>query len=218
MALSKNYTLKTVSDIARVLVNQIAPDKVQTLTVTDYVNLSVNDVAEMLNGANAPFYGAVHTGSVVGAQMDLSTLHIDRIVKVTDSLNGLIPPVGDYAFENLSGITAYASSVFFQHFGERLNLFKGANISAFGNEYVHYYRQPTAVTGSAEYLDIPDKYVPLVIAKIKNYVYEQVGQQAPEGLTSLIESKTAAIRDTHMSELSALQSRQKPQTGTNVQA
>jgi hypothetical protein len=202
-----------MEDIVRALVNQLSPDRVMSLSIRDYVNLAVNDIAGELNGVNAPDYGSIYTGSVVGNQLDLQALNVDRVIKVVDSLNGLVPPKSDYEFENLKAITSYASSVFHQYFGERLFFFKGANIHAFGTIYVHYYRQPTPVSGSMDFLDIPDKHVPLVLAKVKSFVYEQCEKQAPDALTALIASRTAAIRSINAEDTSVIKGRQRTVVG-----
>jgi len=209
MALSKNYTLNSVESIVRVLVDEIAPDKVVPLTIKDYVNLSVADVAEMLNGAAQPDYGSIVSGSVVSNQFSLVNTNFDKVVKVVDSNNGLVPMKSDFAFENLAAITSYQNSVFYFQHGETLNFFKGNNVSNFGTASVYYYRQPVAVVSSSDFLDIRDKYVPLVIAKVKNFVYEQVGKEAPEALTNLIESKTTEIRQLNMDENALIRNKQR---------
>lgn len=210
MALSKQYTFSQVETILRVLVDEIAPDKVQTLTIRDYINLSVNDVAEMLNGSSAPDYGTVVTGSVSNNQLAITGIDYDKVIKVVDATNGLVPSKPDFAFENLSNITSYQNSVFHFQFGENLFFFKGTNIPSYGTISVYYYRQPTPVVTGSDYLDIRDKYIPLVLAKAKNYIYEQVGKQAPEALTALIENKTNEIRQLNMQENAIIRDRQKP--------
>jgi hypothetical protein len=219
MSLSKNFTLQQVESIVRVLANEIAPDKVQSLTIKDYVNIATFDVAEMLNGAKYPDYGVIATGSITGwttlvggaavnGSISIAGINYDKIVKITDSVAGLVVLQKDLVFENVANILAYNNSMFYNHFGESLLFFKGSTQApATGSVSIYYYRLPTPVANQADFVDVKDKYMPLVIAKVKALVYEQVGQTPPEALTTQIESQSMAIRQVNMEEMALLKDR-----------
>jgi len=210
MPLSKNWTLKKVEDVLRNLVNEIAPDKVQSLTFTDYINIATQDVAEMLASASQPDYGTKQVVTQTNDVIDISTYNVDKIIKLTDDVNGLILPAKDFEFENLANLPQKQDNIFYNHFGEEILLYKGSNVTAYGTTLtLYYYRQPALASSSSDYLDIKDKYVPLVLAKAKNLVYEQLKTIPPESLTSLIESKTAQIRNLNREENQAIKDRSK---------
>jgi len=207
MALSKTWTLTKLQSFLRVLVNEIAPDKVQDLSLVDFLNLATQDVAEMLAAASLPEYGTTATVTESAGVIDVSNLVIDKVIKIVDGTNGLASPKPDFAYENLSNIDQYKDSLFYNWFGDKIYLFIGSNLTK-GTLTLYYYRQPTLLSSGSDYIDISDKYVSLVIAKAKTMIYEQLNRMAPEALTSLIESKTAEIRRLNREETADVNKRQ----------
>jgi hypothetical protein len=290
MPLSKLYTAKKVNNVLRSRVNQLDPNKVQDLTLEDYINISVADVVEMLGEEGELDYGAsivisdvgtsVASGVVTGATYitatrtinknahgltvadvgkfivyyddtaedklvvaqiesitdvdnfvvtkdlgadaalqgyyllahhsasycDLSALNIDKIIKVVgstankDGTRAKILKVGTDEFENLPNLEDKQDNVWFNKIGEQLHLYKGEGVAEIGTITLYYKRQPTPVIVETDYLDIKDKYIPLVIAKCKAMVYEQLEQTPPEALTNAITSRTAMIRESNLAE------------------
>lgn len=54
--LSKSYTFSYIESLLRVLVNELGKDKIQAKTVLKLVNLKTRSLAQLLNGAQDPFY------------------------------------------------------------------------------------------------------------------------------------------------------------------
>lgn len=139
--------------------------------------------------------------------LSLSALKVDKIIKLVDATNGLVAERKDLAFENLAGIDQYDNSVFYNHIGETLYLFKGANVTSWGTLTLHYYRLPNAVTADTDYIDLKEKYIKLLLGACKLDIYELAQKQAPKELTQSVESKTAAIRQTNLEKEAVLSGR-----------
>lgn len=134
--------------------------------------------------------------------VDLSTLAfgVDKVIKLVDSTNGLCIPVGDFEFQGLPNNTLKQNNVFYNHFGDRLLLYKGSNVATLGSLTLYYYRQPIRWANDNELIDLKDKYVNLLVAKCKNSIYEFLKLAPPEGLSQYIEQKTQAIRQITLEE------------------
>lgn len=144
-----------------------------------------------------------------GTPFDLQDLTkaIDRVIKLVSSTSGLIPEKKLEEFEYLSGLSTRQNSLFFAEFGQKLYLFKGSDVASTGTITIYYYRLPTPMTADSDYIDIKDKYIPLVTAKAKQYVLEQKGKTAPESLTQIINSKTIQISQLNNADNAAAQNR-----------
>lgn len=208
MALSKVWTLAKIKSILRVLVNEIAPDKIQDLSLVDYINLATQDLAEMLNGATAPDYGETKSQTALGVSLGASytidtsafTKPVDRITKIVEASNGLVLHAGDYEFEGLKNIPQKQNNVWYNMFGETIYVYYGSGASDPDALVIYYYRQPTLVSSDADFVDVRDKYVPLLIAKAKNLIYEHLKMTPPDSLSQLISQKTAEIRQLNQAE------------------
>jgi hypothetical protein len=209
MALSKKWTLKDCVDSVRVSTNEVRPDAIQEYSIIKYISLAVSEVAEMLNGASAPDYGAIVSLPITSLSASLEGLYIDRVIKVTDTGSNLIAERKDFEFENLKSIDSFKRSVMFNHFGETLYFFTGSLTTLSPTVNLYYYRQPTVATSSADYLDVRDKYIPLVIAKAKASVYEQLNTTPPEALTEVIKSRVAEIKQSTGEKVAVIDARKK---------
>ena len=126
--------------------------------------------------------------------VDLSSLKIDKIIKVVDATEGLVSEKKDLEFENLSNNTMYVNSVFYNYYGETLFLFKGSSVSAWGTLTLYYYRLPAFVTADGDYIDMKDNYIPLLIDKCYIDVYARGKMQPPQTILDNIKNATANIR------------------------
>lgn len=294
--LSKYWTIKKIKDYLRVLINELAPDKIQELALDEIIFLNLSDLVEMLNGASAPDYGVVANvnpingrmvatnqwktansydystgivtktshgltqndigkliltqgtdrsaasdyyfysdiveiidnnnfrinpapdfssiqyiifGKYTGTYVDLTQLSyaVDKIIKLVDSINGLCIPVGDFEFQGLANNTLKQNNVFYNHYGDKLLIYKGSNVATLGSLSLYYYRQPIRWSSDNDYIDLKDKYMNLLIAKCKNSIYEFLKIAPPEALSNYIEQKTQAIRQITLEESQLLQAR-----------
>lgn len=129
-----------------------------------------------------------------GTSIDLSSLKIDKIIKLVDSTNGPVAAAKDDAFDNLANNDMYDNSVMYNYFGETLYLFKGADVSAWGTLSLYYYRLPTLLSADGDYVDLRDKYVPLLIDKCYLEVYTRGKKGAPQTVVDNVKNATAFIR------------------------
>ncbi len=140
--------------------------------------------------------------------VDLSALDppIDKVVKIKDSINGLLTPLGDADIE-AENITDFEDGVFWNKFGETIYLKIGDNVPAWGTLTLFGYRQPYLLNATTDYIDIKDEYVPLVLAKATNYILVILKETAPESLTALIASETQKIRQANQEENAIIKQR-----------
>lgn len=283
MALSKLYTLGKVESLLRILTQTLGLSNIRFGDIRAVVNKNTIDIAELLNGAAAPFYQqttalndvasnylAVPTGTDasytastktiaktgtgvaatdVGKRLilwdttsttiakitiahiasyidansftvtngpvsnitapdcdyamfpdlgtsycDISTLKIDRIIKLVSSNLGEFSPSKDSDFENLANIDEYDGEIFYNHAGEKLHLKKGSAVStAYGTISLDYYRLPDLATARTDYIDMKDNYIPLLIDRCKLDLYELSDKAAPQNLTDSVTTKVREL-------------------------
>jgi len=87
--LSKNYTLSYVESMLRVLVDEIGKDKIQPRTVKKIVNLRTLALAQLLNGAQDPFYQRTIEVNLASSQYT-STIRTGKTI----TIGGLITDTG----------------------------------------------------------------------------------------------------------------------------
>jgi len=149
-------------------------------------------------------------------ECSISSLNIDRIIKIVDSVNGLVVNAGDLEIEGITyfsvdkpGNSLKQKDMFYTVNGETISIYKGTSIDNPGTLTMYYYRQPNLVVNSTDYIDVKDKYMSLVISKAKNLLYEQLQTNPPESLTNLIEQKSAIIRANNNEEIKIIKDNQK---------
>jgi len=139
-----------------------------------------------------------------GLNLDLSSLKMDKIEKLVDSINGEVLLTPSKHFDNLDGFDEKQSNIFYYQHGETIFLYQGTSVASIGTLTLHYYGYPALPASETDYLDIRDKYIPLVIAKAKNYLYEHLEMSVPKELLSQIDQKTASIRGSNLEEKKAI--------------
>lgn len=179
-------------------------------TVAAIISSSVFEVSFAL-GADIPssslYYVVLPAHSA--AFLDLSALKVDKISKVVDSINGLLSERQDLTFEGLANNNQMTRGVFYNHFGEYLYLYKGSNVTSWGTLTVYYYRLPTLVTQTTDYIDMKDKYIPLLIDKSKLDIYELAKLAPPKELTQTVEAKTQLIRQANADKSNILSDKKR---------
>lgn len=143
------------------------------------------------------------------SNVDISSLRVDKIIKIKDSNNGLVAEKKDLAFENLANIDMYDNSVFYNLFGETLFLFKGGSVNAWGTLTLYYYRLPVLLSADGDYVDLRDKYVPLLIDKCYLEVYSRGKQQPPQSILNNVQNATQQIRGANADKEATILSRKE---------
>lgn len=180
MALGKNTTIKTIISMVRIKTGTVIDDKITDALFIDLLNMNVADLAKRLNEINAPFYMSSGTITLSGASYPISSLAIDRLIKLVDGTLGLVLPVSTSEYEKISLNTSQnGSSMYYVHEGEVIRIFKGASLAAHGTLTLHYYRVPTYATLTSEYPDIPDSFTALLVKTLCSdiYSYKRDGQR-----------------------------------------
>lgn len=200
----------TSADIGKRIVLWDDGDPITKIVITEITAItdSANFVTRIISGASSIAspecdYAVFSVHST--ANIDISSLKVDKIIKIKDSVSGLVSEKKDLAFENLSGISTYSNSVFYNHFGETLFLFKGSNVTSWGTLTLYYYRYPTLLAAEGDYVDMRDKYVPLLIEKSVSDVYIRGNLVPPKEISSGVENKTQLIRQMNEAKVIAIQ-------------
>ncbi len=206
--LKTTHTL-TSADVGKRVAYWIASSKIcvtEIVSIVDANNFTVlHDLAVTGSGTiNYAVFSAHSTTNV-----DVSGLKIDKIIKIKDSISGLVSERKDLEFENLSTIDTFENSVFFNHFGETLFLFKGSGVTIWGTLTLYYYRLPTAVSADGDYIDMRDKYIPLLIDKCKLEVYERGSFAPPKELSLSVENRVQAIRKANTEKSATIMQRKE---------
>lgn len=198
----------TSADIGkRIVIHFTSPVTVNAIsTIVSITNANVFVINDAFSAYTTCSYTVLsaHTGT----NLDVSSLKIDKIIKLSDSINKLVSSAPDLNFENLS-VDDYSESLFYNHFGETLFLFKGSDIPAWGTLTLSYYRLPVLVTAVTDYIDMKDKHIPLLIDKCKLELYELANILPPKELSQSVESKTNLIRSANDSKLQTIMGKAK---------
>ena len=172
MALGKNTTIGKVIDMVRVEDSIVQEDRITDTLLLDRTNINVADLAKRLNGVNAPFYMSTATLTLSGSSYPITSLAIDRIVKIVDGTLGIILSSSPADYENISLLTSQnGSSMYFTVEGETIRIFKGATLAAHGTITIYYYRVPTFATAKSDYPDIPDSFTAMIVKMLSADVY-----------------------------------------------
>ena len=173
--------------------------------ITDSGHFTVSsDFGDNLAGISYYVFNAIADVST----FDLANLtySFDKIIKLVSNTYGLIPEKKDLEFENITNLNQWVNSIVFNQFGNEISLKKGSGVTSMGAITLYYYRQPIPMTADGSYIDVRDKYVPLILAKVKSYVYEQLGS-IPSSITADIESRTQEIRKLNLEENNSIKQR-----------
>lgn len=171
MALSKSYTAKVIGDVVRNIASEYGNNKLQPRDILDYVNLAVlkvyNDIPKFL-------YQFPVTVTVSGGFIDLSSLIVEAIIKITDTANNKWIPAGPDEIENFTDNIRRQNNVYYSHEGQRVKVYKGDNTSDYGTITMLYEREITLCSSEDDYIDVPDKYAPAVMEIAKAITHEKL--------------------------------------------
>jgi len=132
MSISKNYTLKKIKSLLRILTRQLGVKSLQDKEITSIINYNLLDLAALLNGAQNPFYqdkavlgdaatfhsAVIATGAytnstktVTDAGHGFTSADVGRRVVLTDSLIAIlgistitsVPTTGTFIIANAMG-------------------------------------------------------------------------------------------------------------------
>ena len=141
--------------------------------------------------------------------LDLSSLKLDKIIKLVDSTYGLVPLKTAFDIENIINLSHNASTgVYGYHEGELIYLVKGSSIS-WGTLTLHYYRLPTLPAADTDYIDVKDKYIRLLVDKCVIDIFALASLNAPSQAVQSVENRTQAIRNLNQAKEESLRTKQR---------
>ena len=209
----------SVTDLTTATIDYLLTKIVSITSVNAFVVADSFGENKITSGALDVSYGVLPLTAYTTNKLDcdISTINLDRIIKITDSVNGLVNPAGDAEIEGISyysaslpGNSLKQGNVWFTQNGETVSFYKGTSVSTYGTLTMFYYEQPILLGTNdplINYIDVRDKFIPLLFAIVKNLLYEQLQKQAPDSLTNMILAKTADIRASNKEETAAIKAR-----------
>ena len=209
----------SVTDLTTATIDYLLTKIVSITSVNAFVVADSFGENKITSGALDVSYGVLPLTAYTTNKLDcdISTINLDRIIKITDSVNGLVNPAGDAEIEGISyysaslpGNSLKQGNVWFTQNGETVSFYKGTSVSTYGTLTMFYYEQPILLGTNdplINYIDVRDKFIPLLFAIVKNMLYEQLQKQAPDSLTNMILAKTADIRASNKEETAAIKAR-----------
>ena len=139
-----------------------------------------------------PTYAEVSTSlallsSLTENQFDLTGLQytLDKIISIHDSEWGHCHPVNANEFFSISGEdithTSYNDNIIWTRIGNVLYFKHGENTTTAGVKTIYYQRSPQMPSyfDETEYVDLPDKYIPLLISRMVTYMMFSTSQAPP---------------------------------------
>ena len=177
MARGKNTTVKVVLSNVRIKTGTVNDDLLTEPMLIDLLNMNVAAIARRLSRINAPIYMTTGTLTLSGGSYSLTSLAIEKIIKLVDGTLGLVLPVPPADYENISLlISQNTSSMYYAQEGESIRIFKGTTLGAHGTITLYYYQIPTYATLVTEYPDLPDSFTSLLVKMICADVYSYLNK------------------------------------------
>jgi len=141
--------------------------------------------------------------------LDLSALKLDKIIKLVDSVNRLIPLKPAFDIENVINLSHNVSSgAYGYHEGETIYLVKGSSVT-WGTLTLHYYRLPILPASDTDYIDVKDKYIRLLVDKCVIDVFALASLNAPSQAVQSVENRTQGIRQLNQTKEESLRTKQR---------
>lgn len=149
----------------------------------DMIYTSLLEVARDLKDADTPeFREKASIISISGdGVIDLSDidgggtkLNVESIIKIfgqaTKTAGGTVDmsaiPTDAIEFDYLVDYPQKQNNVFWYREGESVYLYLGSNLSGHGSVFLHYDRIPEKAILDATYIDLSDRFIPLLINKV----------------------------------------------------
>jgi hypothetical protein len=155
------------------------------------VNGGASATYEVITGTDADI--STHIPSVIGIKSlstltaDTSSYLIDRIITIEDSVVGQCVEVTPEEFASLGRGSfvhqSYADDIVWCQFGNTIRFKNGAKVTG-GTKTMWYQRQPNYPTlyDDTEYVDLADKWIPLLVKRIYTYILLQTEPDIPKNL------------------------------------
>jgi len=189
LSVGDNLLLYTTSD------NVLAYDTVAS--VTDANTFVLTSYSDGVGGDTIKYFKVVPAGD---DSADISSYNIDKISRIDCSNNGNIFKVRDEEYQIFKDLALKQNGTFWYQHGETLYFYKGSAAQAWGTVTMHYYGYPAVPSADINYIDLRDKYIPLLIDVVKAKVYEHLKIEAPEALAGAISAEVQRFTNAETSK------------------
>lgn len=146
-----------------------------------------------------------YSASVIGVKSytaltaDLSTTNYDRIVSIEDSNYGQCVEVSPSTFASLQRGNfpnkSYDDDIVWTLMGNTIRFLNGSKVTNVGTKTLYYQRQPNYPVNwdDTEFVDLSDKWIPLLIKRIYTYILMQTENDIPKNLAAEMQYDYAQI-------------------------
>jgi hypothetical protein len=159
-------------------------------------------------GANHGLAVTVEKSNVTNPlTVDISTILYDRIISIEDSTNGQCIEISPQEFASLGRATfshkSYDDDIVWCMYGNSIRFRNGAKITP-GTKTMWYQRQPNYPINwdDTDWVDLADKWIPLLIQKIYVLMILQVENDIPKNIENEMQLSYRQISGFMQSELS----------------
>ena len=202
---SIDWTLDRAVGLIRITANAVAPDKFENDTLADILHEKLLQVHEMLGEAGIDEYIQKQDLTLVSKVADISTYRVDTIIAMRSSTSGVeCSEKGTKEFEKerlRAQITGGTKSIIWSRYGKNVEFDYGSSVTP-GTITMVFKAIPEkkTYTTPTETIDIPDKWVPLVLDLAEAKIYEIMHEAPPESLAARVQANTDKIREASASE------------------
>jgi hypothetical protein len=185
-------------------------------SITDATHFILKD-AYGSNLGTSDFQIAVLCGDTTTDSIDISGIGdykvIDKITSIEDSVTGLCLEMSQKDFQSIKqygSVSNYTDDILWYREGERIHFYKGSNVTAYGTRTMYYTRMPVKGTLDADYIDVRDSNVGMIIDMVMLKVLQTVNAPIPSALAGTNE-KLMIMKKSGQEELAKQYSNQKTQ-------
>lgn len=244
--LGKQYTLAKIIDEVQVITGQLDPELVPRLSITEHANLATYEVVTLLNMLCAPWYGvapkiingSLTTGDLTTSQgsskkvtvngatsgtlayaVDASASpNLEKVVSVANSITGTSKKCRDmsqFCGIALAGNSQWKNSAAWVHHGNEILVWYGSSMTT--PDFIFFcYRQAVPMSAEVDVIDLPDKYVPLVVAKTAVWALKQANMGNYQIVEDQINNGILQIQKEYADNATLQQTKQRNESIENM--
>lgn len=160
-------------------------------TITEIVDDDYFNIEHSFNSDHSGTIRYAVFSNYAQSSYDLSSLRLNFITKIEDSVNGEVRKASDLEFTNLSRFPEKQKAVYYNQQGQTLFFKLGSSISSLGTLKMFFVSYPQLSNDSSQKMDIKDFYADSLIYELINQAREYLNMPVDQGLAALIESKNA---------------------------
>jgi hypothetical protein len=184
---STRWTAFDVLSSSRELAKTVDQKKVVQEQGKYFYKIALSEIVTLLNSSLDPSYHTSVALTVIGDNANISDVLYDRIISIEDTNVGQCVEVGSQEFASLGRLKfqhkSYGDDIVWCLYGNTIRFKNGDKITP-GTKTMWYQRQPVYPVdfSDTEYVDLADKWIPLLIMKIYTLMILQNEPDIPKNI------------------------------------